>query len=73
MAVEHFEQLSGTIDGVNVTFTSSASVTSSAYLYINGLVYPSVDTVFGFSVSGTTWTLVTAPQPGDVVLGYYIT
>ena len=72
MAVEYLEQLSGTVDGVNKVFTSSHTVNSSPVIYINGIVYPEVDTVFGFTVFDMTWTLVTAPTPGDVVVGYYI-
>jgi hypothetical protein len=73
MSTEYMEELSGTVNGVNKVFTTSHTILTGFVLYLNGMVYPDVDTVFGFTITGTNEiTLTTAPYTGDVLSCFYI-
>jgi hypothetical protein len=65
------ETPSGTIDGVNVTFTLSFSpVAGSDHLYLNGMLQNS-GSGNDYTISGTAITFTTAPIAGDVLLCSY--
>jgi len=70
-----FEIPTGTINGTNVTFLTSERIEDGLTVFINGIMYPSEDTIYGFSfTNGTsqgTITLTTAPLIDDDVLVYY--
>jgi len=53
------DTVSGSINGSNVTFTVSNTISTALVLFLNGIPYqPGVD----FTVSGTTITMTTAPD-----------
>lgn len=63
----------GTIDGTNTLFTTQRSISTNAVVTVNGMVYPDVDTQFGFSrvVGQNIFTMNTAPETNDVLLIIY--
>jgi hypothetical protein len=67
------ETPSGSVNGTNVTFTLSNAPLSgtSVQVFLNGLICPQDNTSIGYSISGTSITFQTAPQPGQRVYAYY--
>ncbi len=67
------EELSGTIDGVNKTFTTpSAYVPGSIKVIWNGQLYDESDEIKGWSeTDDTTIEFTNAPISGDVLLAFY--
>lgn len=65
------ETPSGTINGVNATFTiAAAPQNSSLQLYMNGvLLEPGAGN--DYTISGTTITMLMIPQTGDKLRAYY--
>lgn len=63
----------GTVDGVNVTFTlpSAPNPASSLELVLNGLVQTSGGSGGDFNLTGSTITYNTAPAIGGKLLAYY--
>lgn len=60
----------GTVNGINVTFTlSDTPIAGSVKLYINGIRLKAAGV--GYSISGNTITMVTAPETGDILLADY--
>lgn len=73
MSVEYMEPLLGAVDGVNTVFTVSHTIQDSFVLYLNGMVYPDEDTIFGFIITlPSTITLLTPPTTGDVLSCFYL-
>ena len=61
----------GIIDGINNIFTTSSTIVYNPVIFINGVLYPSVDTIYGFTFTNNTFTITTAPSLGDVLLVSY--
>lgn len=59
--------VSGTVDGVNTIFTiaQAPSQAKALCLYQDGLFVPQIAGPRGYSLSGTTITMGTAPAPGQ--------
>lgn len=73
MANTRVQPLSGTIDGVNTTFTTPENFVSGTFrLFLNGALYRADDDKYGYSeLDSSTVTLTTAPRAGDVLQGIY--
>jgi hypothetical protein len=56
-------QPTGTINGTNTAFTMPSAPSGDIVVFLNGLQVRES----GYSVSGSTLTLSTAPQTGDVL------
>lgn len=63
----------GAINGTNTSFTSVYSLDSNVFLVYNGIVYPSTDDVFGFTVV-PPYEIQTnfAPQTDETLLVMYL-
>lgn len=62
---------SGTINGVNTTFTiANTPVSGSEHIYLNGLLQRS-GAGNDYTISGTTITMLDAPLSGDVIVVSY--
>lgn len=60
----------GTINGTNNLFTVQHEI-SDMVITVNGLVYTSTDTYFGFTFTGSIFTMNNAPLTDDVILVDY--
>jgi hypothetical protein len=63
VANSQLTQPTGTINGTNTTFTLSSAPVGDIVVYLNGLQV--VES--GYSVSGTTLTMTSAPQTNDIL------
>jgi hypothetical protein len=61
----------GTINGTNRIFTTAFTIDTNPVIFINGILYPEEDTIFGFTFTNNTFTITTAPQTDDVLLVSY--
>lgn len=61
--------LTGTIDGVNKTFTIPDTIVAGSQIVFLGLpLFPTV----GYTISGSTVTFTNAPEPGDYPFACYL-
>lgn len=60
----------GTINGTNTLFTVNHNI-DEMVITVNGLIYPSIDTYYGFTFTGSIFTMNNAPLTDDVILVDY--
>lgn len=60
----------GTINGTNTLFTAEHEIVDPV-ISVNGLIYSPQDTYYGFTFTGSIFTMGNAPIEEDVVLILY--